>query len=187
MGIPQLQVVMNFAAETASHSAEKASAFETLGIDVKQLVFHIIAFGILVIILAKWVFPVLIKAIDERQATIEKGLEAAKQATSDLEKAEDKIEQLLAVARKESADIVAIAHKEASAMVEEAETKAQKKAEHIVAEAKTQLDGEILKARTVLQKETKALVAQATENIIGQKLNSTSDEKLIEQALKEAK
>jgi F-type H+-transporting ATPase subunit b len=190
MGIPALQMVSRFAEashEAATEVAEKASAFDTLGIDPKQLVFQIIAFGILVFALARWVFPVLIKAIDERQATIERSLEAAKQATDDLEKAEAKVEKLLAEARKESADIVALAHKEATAMVEEAESKAQKKAEHIVAEAKSQLDGEVLKARAVLRKDAKALVADATEKIIGQKLTSAADEKLIEQALSEAK
>ncbi len=168
-------------------AAEKASPLDTLGIDPKQLVFQIIAFGILVAILAKWVFPVLIKAIDERQATIEKSLEAAKEAESKSADAQEEIEKLLQTARKESADIVAIAHKEASAMVEEAETKAQKKAEHIVTEAKAQLDTEILKARTLLAKEAKLLVADATEKIIGQKLTGAADEKLIEQALKDAK
>lgn len=185
MLIPQLQVVSRFA-ETA-HSTEKTSALDTLGIDPKQLVFHIIAFGILVFVLAKWVFPVLIKAVDDRQAKIESGLKAAKQATDDLEKAEAKITKLLAEARKESADIVATAHKEATSMVEEAEAKARKKADHIVAEAKTQLDGEVLKARIALQQETRQLVADATEKIIGQKLTASADEKLIEKALSEAR
>lgn len=186
MGIPVLQTVTRFA-EASSEAAGQSSALDTLGIDVKQLVFQIIAFGILVFVLAKWIFPVLIRAVDERQATIEKGLNAAKQATDDLEKAEAKIGKMLAEARQESADIVAIAHKEATAMVEEAEAKARKKADHIVAEAKTQLDGEVLRARTALQKETRQLVADATEKIIGQKLTTAADEKLIEKALSEAK
>ena len=99
----------------------------------------------------------------------------------------ESIKKLLAEARQESADIVATAHKEATAMVTEAESRAQKKAEHIVTEAKAQLDGEVLKARTALRAETKSLVADATEKIIGQKLTGANDEKLIEKALAEAK
>lgn len=186
MGFPSLTTLHQFAAE-AGHGAEKASALDTLGIDPKQLVFQIIAFGILVFVLAKWVFPVLIKAVDERQARIEESLKAAQEAESKSAEAQDEIEKLLKKARQESADIVATAHKEATAMVEDAESKAQKKADHIVSEAKAQLDTEILKARTLLAKETKLLVADATEKIISQKLTGAADEKLIEQALKESK
>lgn len=170
----------------AATASEDKSALATLGIDPKQLVAQIIAFGILVFVLSKWVFPVLIRAIDERQERIEHSLAAAKEAEIKSSNAQEEIGKLLAEARKDSADIVATAHKEATAMVEEAEAKAQKKADHIVAEAKTQLDGEILKARAALQKETRVLVAQATEQIIGQKLTGAADEKLIEQALKAA-
>ena len=181
------QLLTNFASEAGHSATEKASALDTLGIDPKQLVAQIIAFGILVLILAKWVFPVLIRAIDERQARIEQSLNAAKEAEAKTAEAQEQIDKLLKDARRESADIVATAHKEATAMVEEAETRAQKKAEHIVSEAKTQLDAEVLKARTALAKETKALVADATEKIIGEKLTAASDEKLIEAALKGAR
>lgn len=170
----------------AAAQTEESSALATLGIDPKQLVAQIIAFGILVFVLAKWVFPVLIRALDERQAAIEQSLEAAKEAETKSAKAHEEIEQLLAQARTESSEIVATAHKEAAAMVEEAETKAQKKAEHIVSEAKAQLDTEILKAKTALKKEAKLLVADATEKIIGEKLTGAADEKLVERALKDA-
>lgn len=181
----QLMVVSRFA-EAGHATAEKASALDTLGIDPKQLIAQIIAFGILVFILSKWVFPVLIRAIDERQAAIEQSLSAAKEAEARSAEAQSEIDKLLATARKESAAIVATAHKEAAIMVEEAEVKARKKADHIVSEAKSQLDSEILKARKELRQETKQLVAAATEAIIGQKLDSKTDEALITQALHEA-
>lgn len=181
----QLLVVSRFA-EASQATAEKASALDTLGIDPKQLIAQIIAFGILVFILSKWVFPVLIRAIDERHAAIERSLAAAKEAEARSADAQVAIDKLLHDARKESAAIVATAHKEAAVMVEDAEVKARKKAEHIVSEAKSQLDTEILKAQRELRAETKQLVAAATEAIIGQRLDSKTDEALIESALHEA-
>lgn len=183
MVLPQLQIVTRFASEAAGQS----SALDTLGIDFKQMIFQMIAFGILIFVLSKWVFPVFIKAIDERQERIERSLEAAKIAEEKSVNAQAEIDKLIEEARKESADIIAVAHKEASAMVEDAESKAQRKAEHIVSEAKAQLDTEILKAKTELAKEAKLLVANATEKIIGEKLTSATDEKLIDKALREAK
>ena len=183
MESPLLQLVMGFASE----SAGKTSALDTLGIDLKQMIFQMIAFGILLFVLTKWVFPIFIKAIDERQAKIERSLSEAKKAEEKSVNAQAEIDKLLAKARKESADIVAVAHKEATSMIEDADAKAKRKADHIVAEAKAQLDSEILKAKAELAKDAKRLVADATEKIIGQKLTSASDEQLIDQTLKELK
>lgn len=174
-----------FAAEAAHE--EPAGGIAALGIDLKAFIFQLITFVAVLLFLKKFVYHKLVDTLEERRSAVVGSLEAAKQAAEDLSKAEEKVSNLLAEARKESADIVATAQKEATALVEEAEEKARKKAETIVAEAKTQLDSEILKARTQLKAETKALVAQATERIIGEKLTTAADEKLIEKALAEAK
>lgn len=180
--------LLQFAAE-AGHveAAEPAGGISALGLDFKAFVFQLITFVLVLLFLKKFVFGKLVDTLEERRSAVIGSLEDAKQAAVELNKAEENISKLLAEARQESADIVATAHKEAAVLVTDAETKALKKAEHIVTEAKTQLDGEILKARTILKKETKSLVAEATEKIIGQKLTSAADEKLIESALAEAK
>lgn len=167
--------------------AEQAGGIAALGIDLKAFLFQLITFVFVLLFLKKFVYTKLVDTLEKRHDAVVDSLEAAKKAAEDLSKAEEKVSELLAEARKESADIIATAHKEATSLVEEAETKARKKAEAIVSEARVQLDGEILKARTQLQKETKALVAAATEKIIGEKLTSSADEKLIERALAEAK
>lgn len=175
-----------FAAEEA-HAAEQTGGIAALGIDLKAFAFQLITFVLVLLFLKKFVYSKLISTLEERRDAVVGSLAAAQQAAEDLGKAEEKVSKLLAEARQESAGIVATAHKEAVAMVEEAETRARKKADAIVAEAKTHLDSEIMKARTALRKETQALVAEATEKIIGQKLTGAADEKLIEKALAEVK
>lgn len=175
-----------FAAESTEH-VEAAGGLGALGINAKGFLFQLITFVMVMLLLKKYVFGKLVDTLEERRQAVIGSLEQAKQAAAELENAEEKIEKLLAEARQESADIVATAHKEAVALVDDAEAKATKKAEHIVHEAKGQLDQEILKARELLKKETKSLVAAATESIIRQKLTSAADEKLIEEALAEAK
>ncbi len=177
--------LIQFAAAT-TEGTESSGGIAALGLDAKAFLFQLVTFILVLLFLRKYVYGKLVDTLDERRNAVIGSLEAAKQAASDLEDAEAKIEKLLIEARKESSEIVATAHKEAVAMVEEAEVKAQKKAEHIVSEAKSQLDGEVIKARAALQKEAKQLVAEATEKIIGQKLTSAADEKLIEQALAES-
>lgn len=158
---------------------------QALGIDGKLLIEQAAAFLILLFILAKFVYPALIKAIDTRRAQIEAGVEEAKEAAAALEKAEAKVADMLADARKQADDVLARSHKEASSMVAEAEEKAKAHAEQIVKDARAQLDVEVSKARQVLKKDTIELVALATEKVVHEKLDARKDASLITEALQE--
>jgi F-type H+-transporting ATPase subunit b len=168
-------------------STSSPGLFEALGINWKLLVEQAIAFLILVAILAKFVYPALMKAIDDRREQIEAGLKEAKESQEALEKAEIKVNELLATARKEADDILARSHQEAATMVAEAENKAKTRAEQIVTDARAQLSTDVSKAREALKQETVKLVATATEQIIHEKLDERKDAGLIKSALKEEK
>lgn len=167
----------------ATTNSESPSLLSALGIDWKLLVVQGVAFLVLVWILAKFVYPALIKSIDDRRMAIEAGLKEAKESHEALEKAEAKIEKLLADARKEADEIVARSHQEASTMIADAEKGAKTRAERIVEDARNQLDADVVKARETLKKDAAQLVAQATEHIIGEKLDAKKDAALIERAL----
>jgi len=157
--------------------------FEALGLNLKLLVEQTIAFLILVWILAKWVYPVMVKAIDTRREQIEAGIEEAKQSQAALEVAEAKVEELLAQARKDADDILARSHQESGAMIADAEARAQSRAEQIVTDARAQLETDVRKAREALKQDTLKLVVAATEQVIGEKLDEHKDAKLIKGAL----
>lgn len=169
-------------ANTESHSP---SIFEALGLNWTLLIEQAIAFLILVWILGKFVYPVLIKSIDTRREQIEAGIKEAQESHAALEKAEAKVEELLAQARTEADEILARSHQEAGAMVAEAEAKAQHRAEQIVTDARAQLETDVIKAREALKKDTIALVATATERVIDEKLDERKDASLITKALKQ--
>jgi F-type H+-transporting ATPase subunit b len=142
-----------------------------------------LAFLILVAILAKFVYPTLIKAIDSRRDQIEAGLKEAKDAQAASERAQEQTGKLLEDARKEADALIARAGQEANALVADAEEKAKARAEQIVADARTQLQADISKARQELKAETVKLVAVATEQIIGEKLDTTKDAALIKKSI----
>lgn len=169
----------------ASSEAGSPSLLSALGIDWKLLVVQAIAFLVLVWILGKFVYPAIIKSIDDRRTAIEAGLKEAKESHEALEKAEAKIEKILADARKEADDILARSHQEAATMVAEAEGKAKQRAEQIVEDARAQLDADVAKARQALKTETVKLVATATEHVIHEKLDDRKDANLITKALEE--
>lgn len=177
---------MLIVASTAAHGEESAGLFQALGVDVKLLISQAIAFLILVFLLGKFVYPVLMKAVDGRREQIEAGLKEAKEAEEALAKAEAKVADMLAEARKEADGILARTHQETSAMVAEAEQKAKTRADQIVKDARAQLDVDVAKARQALKSETVQLVALATEKVVKEKLDTQKDANLVKESLGKA-
>lgn len=177
---------MNFLTTFAETAAAQEDIFTALGIDWRLLILQIVAFLILVWLLGKFVYPLLMKSVDERQKNIEEAAQAAKKAQESAAESEAETAELLAEARKEAAEIVATAKLEATDMVAASEAKAKSSAEKIVADAHAQIKKDIDKARRELHDETLELVALATEKIIRTKLDKKADAALITEALKEA-
>ncbi len=170
----------------AESHAEKADILTSLGIDWTLLAMQAIAFLILVWALGKWVYPVFMRIIDERQTKIDESLEAARVAETHANSAQAEIDKKLAEARKEAKDIVATAKDEATAMVAKANEKSKATAEHMLASAQGEIAKEVLAAKKTLHNETLELVAQATEKVIGKVHSAKADKAVIASALKEA-
>lgn len=178
---------MEILTQFAASGGDGGNLFAAIGIDWKILIFQVISFLVLVWLLAKFVYPIFVKTIDDRQEAIEQSAKAAETAEAHAKEAEDNVKKALKEARKEADDIVATAHKEAVAMTADAEAKSKKQAEYIASEAKEQIKQDIRDARKALKQETTELVALATEKIVKQKVDAKTDKALIESAIKEAK
>lgn len=170
---------------TAAAEPAKTDVMTSLGIDWTLLVLQIAAFLILVWLLAKFVYPVFVRVIDERQDQIEAGTKAAQDAEKKAARAEKEVEKLLKEARTQAKDIVQTAKEEAVAAIEAAEGKAKQKAEAIVASAKEQIEKDVIAAQKTLHNETLDLVALATEKVLGASLTNKVDSKVIASAIKE--
>lgn len=178
-----IQNVTYFAAETA----QQTDLFTSLGIDLKMLILQGIAFIILVWALGKWVFPIMIKAVDDRQMKIEESTRAAEAAEKKAESAEARIEETLKQARKEAADIVATAKTEATTLVDTADKKARERADRIVADAHDELQKDVLAARKALEKDTLKLVKQAASLAVAQVADDKLDTAVVKKAVEGAK
>ncbi len=170
------------ASETASQP--EASGIGALGLNWKAFLFQLITFAIIVYFLNKFVLKKLFKAIDERKAEIDAGLERSKQASDELNQAEAKAEDLLKEARSQAEDLLHSAQNDASKMLKQVEDKANVKSERIIFEAKEQLKVEVDKAKVALKKENAKLIAEVSAEIIGDKMDTAKDKALIEKALR---
>jgi len=179
-------LITNF---TQFGSAEPATGgiMDALGIDWKMLILQIIAFLILVWLLGKFVYPFLMKSVDERQAKIEAAAKAASKAQAEAEKSEERIEQLLKKARFEASEILETAKIEAANNQTASEEKAKKRADQIIATAQEDIQKEVENAKIMLHNETLELVALATEKVIGKTITGKIDESIISDAVKAVK
>lgn len=165
----------------------QGSILDTLGIDVKLVIFQVIAFLLLVVILGKWVFPVFFRIIDARQKAIDDGNKAAHEATKQAEAAKEEIKRLLTAARDDAKDIVSTAKEEALSMVSDAEQKGKIQAQRIAEAAHQDIAKEVIAAKKALHNETIELIAQATEKVVGKSVTHKIDHDIITAALEKSK
>jgi len=171
---------------SAEGSAESSGVFGVLGIDWKALILQAIAFGVLVFILAKWVYPPILKMLDRREKLIEDSVKAAKEAGEKAESAAAEIAGKLKKARRDADDIVNAAREQSTQILADSEKEAQRRAEQTVEAARQQLARDVEAARKVLRDETISLVATATEKVVGEKVDTNKDAQLIRDAIKES-
>lgn len=167
----------------STEAAENKDLFGALGIDWRLLVLQVVAFGILVWLLGKFVYPQLVGAIEKREKAIADSVAAANKAEAKAEETQKEIDDMFQKARKEADEIIARSHQEATTMVTEAESKAKDRADQIVSDARAQLNNDVRKAREALKSDTIKLVAVATEEVIHEKLDASKDANLIKTAI----
>ncbi len=135
------------------------------------LIAQLIVFLILVGFTMKFVWPPIVKALDERAQKISEGLSAADKAKADLASANKRVEAQLSSARNDAAQRLADAERLAQSMVEEAKGRASEEGAKIVAAARAEAQQESMKARETLRDQVAALAVKGAEQILKREVN----------------
>lgn len=136
------------------------------------LIVQIIVFLILVGFTMKFVWPPIVKAMEERRQKIADGLAAAEKGARALQDASAKSEEELKVARTQAQDILAAANKQAAQIVEQAKAHAQEEGERIVAKAHEDVQREIAHAREDLRKRVGELAVVGAARILKREIDT---------------
>ena len=136
------------------------------------LIIQMIVFLILVGFTMKFVWPPIVKALDERATKIADGLSAADKARADLNSANQRVEQQLSAARGDATKRLADAERLAQQMVEEAKGRAADEAAKIIAAARSEAEQESIKARNVLRDQVAALAVKGAEQILRREVDA---------------
>jgi F-type H+-transporting ATPase subunit b len=143
------------------------------------LIAQIVVFFILGWFTMKFVWPPIMKALDERAAKIADGLAAADKAKSDLELAEKKAVEEMRKARESAGDVRAAAEKQAAKLIEEARGEAAR----IVEQARTAAENEALsamqRAKEELRDQVAALAVSGAERILRREIDAKAHHELL--------
>lgn len=142
---------------------------------------QMVVFFILWWVVAKFIWPPLVKALDERAKKIADGLAAAEKGKAELELANKRVDQAMSEARTEGAQRVADAEKRAQLVADEIKQNAQAEAARIIAQAKTDADQQVTKAREQLRDQVSVLAVKGAEQILKREVNAQVHADLLNQ------
>jgi F-type H+-transporting ATPase subunit b len=135
------------------------------------LIAQAITFAIFIWFAARFVWPPLVNALDERRQKIADGLAAAEKGQSDLADAERKASQREAEARTAAQAVAAEAERRAQAIIEEAKTQAKDEGSRLIAAAKAEAAQEVVRAKSVLRDQVAVLAVTGAEQILRREVN----------------
>jgi len=128
---------------------------------------------------AKYVWPPIVKALDERSKRIADGLAAADKAKADLAAAEKRVQAEINAARASAAEVRTSGEKQAAALVEEARAEAAR----IVSDARKAAEGEAAlaaqRAKDQLREQVATLAVAGAERILKREIDATRHAELL--------
>lgn len=148
---------------------------------------QMVTFLLFVAFTMRFVWPPLIKALEERRQKIAEGLAAAEQGERQLISAQEKVAELIDQAKKQSASIIQQAEKRNIQLLAQAKEQARKEGEHLIAGAKAELEQMQNSAREVLRKEVANLTLITVQKLLGTLIDDKVNEQLIHQTIAELK
>ena len=141
---------------------------------------QMIAFGIFVWFCMKFVWPHIIKAMEDRKAHIADGLAAAEKGVHDLELAEKRAREILHEGREQSQVLIAQAQKRHDEIVEEAKGDARNEGDRILAAARAEIDQERQQAKVELRQEVARLAVLGAEQILMREINQSAHKEILD-------
>jgi F-type H+-transporting ATPase subunit b len=143
------------------------------------LIAQIIVFLALWWFTARYVWPPITKALDDRSRKIAEGLAAAEKAKSELAVAERRVEQEIKQARAGAAEVRGVAEKQAAGILEEARIEAAA----IIADARKAAEAEAAlaaqRARESLRDQVALLAVSGAERILRREIDANRHAELL--------
>ena len=169
----------------ASTSSSSSSGNFLVSPSLGPMIWTLIAFGITLLLLAKFAFPQITAALDKRQKAIEDAIDTAEHAREEADRLLAEYRERLTEARAQADEIVTRARQVAETHEKEAQEKAHEKLSEASERAQRDIEAATKRALDELRKEVADLTILATEKVTRKVLDSDDQRRLVEEALGE--
>lgn len=149
------------------------------------LIAQLVSFAVFVWFTMTYVWPPLVKAMDERKAKIADGLAAAERGQHEQELAQHRATEYLHAAKQQSAEIKANAEKQAAVIIEEAKDKAKQEGARQLVAAQAEIEQETNKAREALRAKVAELAILGAERILRKEIDAEAHKDIVESVAKQ--
>jgi F-type H+-transporting ATPase subunit b len=139
-----------------------------------------IAFVIFAVFCMKYVWPLLINMMAEREKKIADGLEASDRAAKDLELAQERATEQMKEAKSQAAEIIDEAKKRGQQIVEEAKQKAIEEANRQKAAAEAEIAQQLNRAKEELRSKVAMLALSGAEKVLQSSIDQKAHGKLVD-------
>lgn len=136
-----------------------------------------LAFALLLLILGKFVWPPVMRALNDRELAIEQSLHQAEAARREMENLQFTNEKLLKEAKEERDALLRDARKVREKLIDEARDRAAVEAERILESARERIQHEKMAAITELKIQVANLSVEIAEKLIAQELSDPAKNK----------
>jgi F-type H+-transporting ATPase subunit b len=177
--------VLDISALAVILAAEESGGKFLVQPGVGLMIWTLIAFGITLWVLRRYIFPRIQSELDKRQRAIEETIDTAERTKREADQMLAEYRQRLQEARQQAEDIVARARRAAEKHQQEVTEAAGAKQQEMLEQARRDIETETRLALEKIRKEVADLTVIATEKVTRKTLTSEDHQRLIQEALAE--
>ncbi|MDD6190735.1 MAG: F0F1 ATP synthase subunit B [Firmicutes bacterium] len=160
---------------------------DALGIDLKEIIFVIINFLILVGLLGKFLYKPFLGILEKRKQTIKDAFDNAAAINRRADEKMANYSKRIANVEEEGREIIVEAKKQADIQAQRIIEEAHMKADEIIAKAEKTVELERERAMIEMRNEVASLAMMAAEQIVGRELQTVGQEAIVDEVLENAR
>jgi F-type H+-transporting ATPase subunit b len=147
------------------------------------LIAELLAFILMLAVLARWVYPPIVREAERRQKQISEQLAAAERARKEAEERLQKADASIQEARAQAGQIIERSNRAAERIQQEAHESAREEARHVVDAASRDIEAERQRTMQAIREQLADIVSAAVAKIVGESLDGERHRKLIDAAI----
>lgn len=149
------------------------------------LIGQLIAFALFVWFCMKFVWPPIIKAIEERQSSIANALASAEAAKKEQADTKVLVEQEIMQAKLQAQEIVDLANKRRNEILEEVKSEAETLKAKIIEQGYAEIEAERKRVQEELRVKVASLAIAGAEKIVGRTVDEAANNDIIDKLVAE--